>query len=736
MIKQICESYLIENEFYEYQGSLLDYFLDGRDLNDRANVKRLPTGNVIDDENNGSVPIISNEDDHVEGEVTLQQLPSVIIKNNFIFEKFDSRYNKWLAWDQTLPNAIIAYAALKENTRVQVNFKAWKNSNANSSDRQVYSNHPKLYDKYINSFINPNDYETSFTLLYEISAYCKPNDKILATLLIFAKINRLRDHERDVSQLIKEYEVGYTPRFQSLLAVAYISFDQPRPAMEILESLVTNSKVDVDDEGLDALSYIYTTLMEYYSRSNKKDGGYVNPTFEKLALELFDRIKKTPRIPKNIYMYAILLKIHARNQSTTKFSNTYKEMRAAGIKPNQVIFNVVLRSFFARGRNGWMEEAEKFYWDMVIGEDVFPNLKIFSSFLVGYSNEGKLYFIKNKFILIFLGFFRLEPTNAYLMHRIVEEYEFFLLKNDVIGYNVIIHHFARLKRMERAMEYFNLMVNRDKLVPDISTFNIMLFGYLKTRAMASAKTILAYLNFSSDLNEERVETAFESQAPDQYTFGALMIRKIHSKNRKGALQLFNSMSKKYGLTPSKEIYQILMNMYVRCFDANSVIKLLKHRTENNIGMDVPTYHMLMKIFLRPDPAHIFTLFEQMIQEGLEPNAKIHNTVVKAYINVNTPNSTIQLGNMTRSVEEKFEDGRSKSIIPVSEPLRRVIEDNSPIEQNGALTKTNSIHFPHTHIPSSIFDQLAYMWLRKGNVTVAIAIINEMFARKMIPWRRT
>lgn len=178
----------------------------------------------------------------------------------------------------------------------------------------------------------------------------------------------------------------------------------------------------------------------------------------------------------------------------------------------------------------------------------------------------------------------------------------------LINFNRNIAWAAKMKEHDVCVKFFNLIKQR-RLVPDVHTYNPMIYSLLKTNNLPDPLFIL------KEMHDEHV-------LPDTITYEHRM-RFIKRANDSDAARILLDEMSSQGILPNLKIYNLAVGLYVNLRDLNGALAILKEMAQNGIKPSVSTYSILMPLYA--DPLDLLT------EPGFETDITVYNAVAKSYI---------------------------------------------------------------------------------------------------------
>ncbi|EEF49960.1 pentatricopeptide repeat-containing protein, putative [Ricinus communis] len=232
-----------------------------------------------------------------------------------------------------------------------------------------------------------------------------------------------------------------------------------------------------------------------------------------------------------------------------------KEMKADGICPNEVTFNILIDGF-CNDKN--VSVAMKVFAEMN-RQGVKPNVVTYNSLINGLCNNGKVNeatTLRDQMVNSCL-----EPNiithnallNGFCKNKMVKQAgELFedmpkqRITPNVTTYNILIDAYCKDENMEDAFALYRIMLGKG-VYPDVSTYNCLIVGLCRKGDLEGAR------NRVSEMDTKHLKA-------DLITYNILMDSLCNKGEMKKTLRLLDEMCKK-GLKPSQLTYNTMIDGY-------------------------------------------------------------------------------------------------------------------------------------------------------------------------------
>uniref|UniRef100_A0ACD5WYX0 Uncharacterized protein n=1 Tax=Avena sativa TaxID=4498 RepID=A0ACD5WYX0_AVESA len=240
------------------------------------------------------------------------------------------------------------------------------------------------------------------------------------------------------------------------------------------------------------------------------------------------------------------------------------------------------------------------------------------------------------------------------MNRLLDEMEIVHCKPTVVTYNRIIHAYGRANYLREAVKVFEEM-EESGYEPDRVTYCTLIDIHAKA----------GYLEVAMDLYGRMQEVGL---SPDTFTYSAMVNCLGKGGQLAAAHKLFCEMIEN-GCTPNLVTYNIIIALQAKARNYNNVVKLYRDMQVAGFRPDKITYSIVMEVLghcghldeaeavfleMRRDWApdeHVYGLlvdlwgksgnvdkalgwFHAMLQDGLQPNVPICNSLLSAFLKIN------------------------------------------------------------------------------------------------------
>lgn len=253
---------------------------------------------------------------------------------------------------------------------------------------------------------------------------------------------------------------------------------------------------------------------------------------------------------RNVVSWNLMISGYLKNGLVEKCLELFSEMKVSGLKPDMITVSNVLGAFFQIGR---IDEARKLFTE-VEEKDVIS----WTTIIVGHVQNGK------------------EEDALVLFSEMLREN----VRPDKFTISSVVSSCARLASLYYGQaihgKAVHLGVDDDTLVSSalvdmyskcgepIEAQNI--FNTIPTKTIVSWNSmILGYAQNGKDLEALGLYEAMlkNNMKPDSITFVGVLSACIHEGLTERGEQYFNSMTKRFGITPNSDHYACLINLLGR-----------------------------------------------------------------------------------------------------------------------------------------------------------------------------
>ncbi|XP_058766683.1 pentatricopeptide repeat-containing protein At3g62470, mitochondrial-like [Vicia villosa] len=183
-------------------------------------------------------------------------------------------------------------------------------------------------------------------------------------------------------------------------------------------------------------------------------------------------------------------------------------------------------------------------------------------------------------------------------------------------YTILLDGWCKVRNLLEAGRVWNEMIDKG-FTPDIVTHNIMLQGLLRCQKKSDSIKLFEVMKAKGPLPNVR-----------SYT---ILIQDLCKRNMmREAVDYFNEMVDR-GCQPDAALYTCLITGFGRQRKMDTVYDLLKEMRERGYPPDGRTYNALIKLMVSqhmPDDA--VRVYKKMIQSGNEPTIHTYNMIMKSY----------------------------------------------------------------------------------------------------------
>jgi pentatricopeptide repeat protein len=293
--------------------------------------------------------------------------------------------------------------------------------------------------------------------------------------------------------------------------------------------------------------------------------------------------------------YSIMIRGYGNDYNLSKAFCIYSDMKEKAVLPNDIIYGCLLNACV---KCNMIEKACEIY-DEIKQSNIEMNLIIYSTLIKGYTkikNFDKAIEIYNKLIQDKTISTNIITYNAILdscvecgnFDMMTEIYDN-LKKNaiqdesasqpDLITYSTVIKGYSRMKNIEKVMDIYNYLRNRNDMILDEVVYNSILDGLLKSSRYHDA------LNLYEDMRKNNIKRS-------NATFSILI--KIFSKmdDVEKAIAVYNEMISEK-VKPSLITYTSIIQILIKSKRINTAIQIFGEILTQKLNPDQVMFNVII-----------------------------------------------------------------------------------------------------------------------------------------------
>jgi pentatricopeptide repeat protein len=293
--------------------------------------------------------------------------------------------------------------------------------------------------------------------------------------------------------------------------------------------------------------------------------------------------------------YAIMIRGYGNDYHLEKAFEVFNEMKLNGVPPNEIIYGCLLNACVKCSR---IEKACEVF-DEIQLNNIEMNLVLYTTLIKGYTrtkNFQKAFEIYERLlndksvtanIITFNAILDccVECGDYDMMSKIYEDIRTNAINNenapqpDLITYSTVIKGYSRMKNVNKVMDIYNFLRNRDDMVLDEVIFNSILDGLLKSGKFEDA------LKVYDDMRKNNVKRS-------NATFSILI--KIHSKmdNVDNAVEVYNEMIAEK-MKPSLITYTSILQILIKSKRIQNAINIFDDILKNKLLPDQVMFNVII-----------------------------------------------------------------------------------------------------------------------------------------------
>jgi pentatricopeptide repeat protein len=379
---------------------------------------------------------------------------------------------------------------------------------------------------------------------------------------------------------------------------------------------------------------IYNSLMEFYSINFKIEKSnslidemiekniHVSPksynyfflnqlkvkvfSYEKL-ISMFERIKKEKKQTFAIYRTMIIL--FARNKCINEMEALFKEFNQKFSK-DSLVFNEVMKCYCVLN----LMEKAVIVFDEMVHLGLKPNNNVFNTLIKGYFHQKN--FSKMEEIFTKMNQHQVAPNHLTFIFMLMgatelmnsstkfDQYRMELKKSNIpLGstlYSILIRNLLSFGKTKEAMDLFNEMKSLD-ITPDSQTYEELISFYYDERNLPKmvelANEISKYSSIDEKMNfniflilceEERLseaEAIFKKLKPNLKGKGAKYLIDLYSKKKdmKVISSLYEELCSDSGVVLQEEVFGLVISTFQSAGEFEKAREVYSHYLESEIN---------------------------------------------------------------------------------------------------------------------------------------------------------
>ncbi|CAG8438002.1 6823_t:CDS:2 [Ambispora gerdemannii] len=600
--------------------------------------------------------------------------------------------------------------------------------------QQMLDHRVQLTDRTFNNLLNA--YKRNLDVEGALRVYREMREKgVRPDIVTYNSLIDLFAKKKEMSkgrELYREMiEIGVTPdmmTFSTLLS-GYIDAGDMENAQSIYELIMTRNNGELKN-----MDYIMVnTIIKYYTAKGETENALnVYKDMSKPSASLSPDNDSTsittagissPNAP-NIYTYNTLIDHHLKKHQFSDATNIFQQMIEQGVKPNPVTYSTYIEALLNVND---FEEAI-FLLSSMTNQGLKPTLQTFSSFITKDYDElnddtktNAINKLKNLHTSINLLNQMREyghKPDIYLYNTMLgtqfelSDYQGALetyrkmvrdnVKLNELSYVTLIKISNQLGNHTEALKFYSELVSyirRQQLEGEshlnTEQYNQILASFARSLRMTEAQRVF------NDLLRQHDRRTEDTASPDSLTYGILLTGFGYVNDRESIRRIHNILNMDWGLTPTIQLYNALMNAYNIVGDGSQVLKIWDALWLSNQIIDVASVSIILdncaynnymwrirgiwrdlkahkfplntnnyNSFIEALARHSFfdeaisVLTVEMVQDNVKPNAKSVRTILS------------MLHNRQRSTEEYYVISWVREQFPeLARELKLVKEDD-------------------------------------------------------------
>merc|ERR1719242_2801882 len=285
----------------------------------------------------------------------------------------------------------------------------------------------------------------------------------------------------------------------------------------------------------------------------------------------------------------------------------WDEMQSKGVEPTEITLGCMVEALVANTeadaawrlvRKIWQDEHRRH----------LVNTVTYSSLLKGVADK---------------------PEQVEAMYQEMRERQ---IQCNTITYNTILNHLAQCRATHRVPQLLEDMKNSVPPVePDIVTYSTLIKCFCASGNLNRALGLLT---------EMRAEGKF---VPDEMMYNSLLDGCAKEQRLSDALRLVQEM-KNDRVRPSNYTLTMLVKLMGRCRKLSKAFDVVDSLTEEfGFRPNIQVYTCLIQAcFINRQPARALSLLDQILADGLHPDAKTYSVLVRGHLQMGLLDAAVEL----------------------------------------------------------------------------------------------
>ncbi|XP_063945782.1 pentatricopeptide repeat-containing protein At1g62914, mitochondrial isoform X2 [Daucus carota subsp. sativus] len=485
-----------------------------------------------------------------------------------------------------------------------------------------------------------------FSLYTDIVASCSTtssSDILVDTLMKVVASNKMLDHAINV--FVQSKMLGVTPSIKSCNFLLKCLGEANKG-----ENLL-NMFDKIQKFGPAPNAYTYTIVLNFYCKGQAVDIGKAICIFKEMekkgveptvvtystlisglceagrledAIEFINDMRCTKQ-PLNSYCYNHVMRGFCLKGEPHEALSILEDMKSYGVAPDMYSYGVLINGFC---RIGNLEKGLDLIAEME-SNNLKPSLACYGPLLKGISDDGLIDISLDVYNNLKNFGYQCDQHVYNIMIRgcclqadfksacqILEEMISNTTTPDALNCRNLIPCFSKMGFVDKAREYYNILLERD-ILPDLRSCNSIVQAYCYQGRVGEA------LQFMGEMCECGI-------APNCYTYNAVINRLCKEGHPKRALELFPVMLK-VNVYPNVQIYSTLLDGFTKQKNFKKPFALYAKMLIAGVTPDRITYTILINAFCQRQKMHkACILMNEMMRKGFIPDLKSYTSVISGF----------------------------------------------------------------------------------------------------------
>ncbi|CAN6216325.1 unnamed protein product [Urochloa humidicola] len=298
----------------------------------------------------------------------------------------------------------------------------------------------------------------------------------------------------------------------------------------------------------------------------------------------------------SLVTYTTLLTALTNQRMFESIPSLLAQVELAGLMPDSIFFNALINAFVEAKRMG---EAINTFWKMK-HSGCHPTTSTFNTLIKGYGIVGKPE----------------ESQRVFDMMGIEES-----VVPNLTTYNILVKAWCDQRNLEEAWSIVGKM-RTSGVEPDIVTYNTIASAYANNDETWRAEELIVEI-------QTRVRTS-------ERTWGIIIGGYCREGRLEEAFRCIRQM-KDAGVIPNVVIFNTLLKGFLDANDMAAVNNILGLMEQFGIKPDIVTYsHQLNTFSSLGHMAKCMKVFDKMIEAGIEPDPQVYSILAKGYVRAQQP----------------------------------------------------------------------------------------------------